>query len=103
MKAKSYREVKKFSDIPNIGSAMIRDFQKLGIKVPNDLKSKDPFTLYKKMCNVSNARQDPCVLDTYMAAVDFMNGAPARPWWYYTKLRKSHYSRNIFLTSPDIK
>jgi len=70
---------------------MVEDFHALNLKTPKDLKGKDPFTLYKRMCRLSGLRQDPCVLDTYMAAIDFMNGAPARPWWKYTKLRKAQY------------
>jgi hypothetical protein len=31
------------------------------------------------------------VLDTFMAAVDFMNGAAAAPWWAYTAQRKALY------------
>ena len=70
---------------------MIRDFALLGLTKPTDLKNKNPLTLYKKMGKVSGVRPDPCVLDTYMAAIDFMNGAPARPWFYYTKIRKKEY------------
>lgn len=91
MKAKASTEVKKFEDIPNVGKAMKRDFLLLGIKSPHDLKKCNAFTLYKKMCALSGERQDPCVLDTYMAVIEFMNGAPARPWWFYTKSRKSTY------------
>lgn len=91
MKAKTSREVKKFLDIPNVGQAMVRNFLLLDIKEPKDLKNKDAFVLYKKLCKMSGVRQDPCVLDTYMAVIDFMNGAPARPWWFYTKVRKSKY------------
>ncbi len=91
MKARTAKDVKVFKDIPNIGPAMVRDFHALGIKEPKDLIGKDPFQLYKKMCKVSGTRQDPCVLDTYMAAMDFMNGAPARPWWQYTNMRKKEY------------
>lgn len=91
MKAKTYRDVKKFLDIPNIGPAMARDFHSLGLKTPEDLKKKDPFKLYQSMCRLSGVRQNPCVLDTYMAAIDFMNGAKAKPWWNYTKGRKKRY------------
>ena len=76
-----------FRDIPNIGKAMEADFKLLGIMGPEDLKGKDAFALYQKMCRKSG-RQDPCVLDTYMAAIAFMEGAPARPWWAYTAERK---------------
>jgi hypothetical protein len=91
MKARNEREVKKFTDIPNVGEAMTRDFISMGLREPKDLMRKDPFRLYKKMCAQSGGRQDPCVLDTYMAVIDFMNGAPARPWWFYTKIRKKEY------------
>jgi hypothetical protein len=91
VKAKTSTEVKKFQDIPNIGPAVEKDFAALGLKAPKYLVGKDPLKLYKKMCQISGVRQDPCVLDTYMAAIDFMNGAPARPWWSYTKTRKKQY------------
>jgi hypothetical protein len=40
------------------------------------------------MCRVTNQRHDPCLLDTFIAAVRFMDGEPARPWWAYTAERK---------------
>ncbi len=88
MKAKHADEVKKFSDIPNVGPAMTRDFTLLGITKPAQLAKKDPYKLYKQLEKVIGLKQDPCVLDTYMAVVDFMNGAPAKPWFHYTKERK---------------
>ena len=92
MKATNAIEVQKWQDIPNVGPKMERDFVALGLRCPEDLKDADAFTLYKGICNVRGVRLDPCVLDTYMAAVDFMNGAPAKPWWQYTKIRKREYS-----------
>lgn len=91
MKARTFKEVKKFQDIPNVGPAMEKDFKELGFKNPVDLISKNPLTLYKKMCKISGKRLDPCVLDTYIAVIDFMNGAPAKPWYFYTKNRKKEY------------
>jgi hypothetical protein len=89
MKAKTASQVRSFADIPNIGPAMIKDFTLLGIKNPQALKRKNPYTLYKELCVKTKTRHDPCVLDTFIAAVDFMRGAPARPWWHYTKERKA--------------
>jgi hypothetical protein len=31
------------------------------------------------------------VLDTFMAATDFMRGAAPSPWWHYTAQRKLLY------------
>lgn len=91
MKAINVSTVKNFEDIPNVGPAMARDFALLGIKDPKELKGKSAFALYKKLCTKSGSRQDPCVLDTYLAVIDFMNGAAAKPWWHYTKMRKAKY------------
>jgi hypothetical protein len=91
MKARTWKEVRNFKDIPNIGPAMIADFKLLGINQPLDLKTKKPFDLYKQICKITKYRHDPCVLDTYIAAIDFMNGAQAKPWWHYTKERKKKY------------
>ena len=91
MKARSAKEVKKFTDIPNVGPRVARDFVTLGYKVPSDLRGKDPFELYTKLCKKTKVRHDPCVLDTFIAVTDFMDGAPARDWWYYTPKRKQKY------------
>lgn len=90
-KAYAAVDVVDFAQIPNIGPAMIRDFEILGIKRPQDLKGKDELSLYQEINKKTCKRHDPCVLDTYMAAIDFMNGAPARSWWKYTKVRKRQY------------
>ena len=47
--------------------------------------------LYQSLCAATGQRQDPCVLDTFMAATDFMRGAEAAPWWAYTAQRKALY------------
>ena len=91
MKANSFREVKRFQDIPNIGPAMVKSLGLLGLCIPTDLIDKDPLVLYQKLGELTGCRQDPCVLDTFIAAIDFMNGAPARPWFFYTKNRKKDY------------
>ncbi len=93
MKSTKSSHVQKFTDIPNVGKAMESDFALIGIKDPKNLIGKDPFVLYKKLCKVTGVRHDPCVLDTFMAVTDFMNGAPARPWWYYTVARKKEYGK----------
>lgn len=93
MKAKHCDEVKKFTDIPNVGPAMTRDFLLLGISKPAQLTKKDPYKLYKQLEKLTGSRQDPCVLDTYIAVIDFMNGAPAKPWFAYTGERKRKYPK----------
>ena len=42
-------------------------------------------------CVATATRQDPCVLDTFLAVVDFMNGHPPRAWWEFTPERKKRF------------
>jgi hypothetical protein len=74
--------------LPNVGPAMAGDLRLLGIHQPADLQGRDALQLYRELERRSGQRQDPCVLDTFMAIVDFMHGAPPRPWWHYTAQRK---------------
>ena len=50
---------------------------------------RDPFELYAEFNAVSGICNDPCLLDTFIAATRFMGGEPARPWWAYTAERKA--------------
>lgn len=75
-------------DLPNIGPKMAADFRLMGITKPKQLAGKDPYKLYEKLCRLTGVRQDPCVLDVFIAATRFVGGEPARPWWHYTAERK---------------
>jgi Pathogenicity locus len=78
-------------DLPNIGPALAADLRLIGVRTPRELKGCDAFVLYQKLNAATGTRNDPCVLDTFMAALDFMNGAAAAPWWAYTAQRKALY------------
>jgi hypothetical protein len=92
-KAASAAECEALEQLPNIGPALAADLRLIGIQRPSDLCGKDAFVLYQKLCAATGQRQDPCVLDTFMAAVDFMRGAPAAPWWKYTAQRKALFGQ----------
>ena len=79
--------------LPNIGPALAADLRSIGIHHPRDLQGKDAFALYQCLCTATGLRQDPCVLDTFMAATDFMRGAPPAPWWKYTPQRKALFGQ----------
>jgi hypothetical protein len=74
--------------VPNVGPAIAADFKRLGVTCPQDLIGRDPYELYDELCRVTKKRHDPCLLDTFIAAVRFMDGEPAKPWWTYTAQRK---------------
>ena len=74
--------------LPNVGPRIAADLRRLDIAAPADLKGRDPYELYDELCRRTKVRHDPCVLDTFIAAVRFMGGEPAKPWWTYTPERK---------------
>jgi hypothetical protein len=81
-------DIARLEDIPNVGPAIAADFRRLDIATPGDLIGRDPYALYDELCRVTGVRHDPCVLDTFIAAVRYMEGGPKRPWWKYTAERK---------------
>lgn len=80
----------KLEEIPNVGAATAGDLRRLGINEPSDLIGRDPYALYDALCTITNQYHDPCVIDVFIAAVRFMEGAPDTPWWHYTPERKAH-------------
>ena len=90
-KARGADECQTLEQLPNIGPAIAADLRLLGVQHPAQLASLDALQLYQQLCRSTGKRQDPCVLDTFMAATDFMRGAAAKPWWEYTALRKQQY------------
>jgi hypothetical protein len=92
-KASEATQCEALEQIPNIGPALADDLRRIGVRHPRELANKDAFVLYQQLCAATGQRHDPCVLDTFMAATDFMRGAPAVPWWHYTAHRKALYGQ----------
>src|SRR5579862_7178425 len=82
------RDLARLEDIPNIGPAIAADLRLLGLRSPAELVGCDPFAMYDNLCRITGQRHDPCLLDTFIAAVRFMAGEPNKPWWKYTAERK---------------
>jgi hypothetical protein len=76
-------------DLPNIGPAMARDLEFLGILNPEHFKGKDSVELYETLCLRTGTRHDPCVLDVFISVTRFMDGEGPRPWWASTEERKA--------------
>jgi len=99
-KAENLACCERLEQLPNVGPSMAADLRRLGIARPSDLCGVDAFALYQRLCDVTGARQDPCVLDTFMAAIDFAAGAPAAPWWHYTAQRKRFFGQVPSVSAP---
>ena len=86
----------KLKDLPSVPSALdlvngpsiAADLRQLGVTSPDELRGADPYALYDALCRITGRRHDPCLLDTFIAAVRYMQGEPKKPWWKYTADRK---------------
>lgn len=87
-KARNHTEATQLEHIPNVGKAVAEDLREIGITNPSQLCGQDGLKLYAKLNKITGVRHDPCMADTLMAAVDFMNGGKAKPWWHFTAERK---------------
>ena len=77
------------TSIPNVGPAIARKLARRGVHEPDDLRGQDADELFERLCALDGRRHDPCLLDTFHAAVDVADGKPARPWWEYSRERKA--------------
>jgi hypothetical protein len=93
MKAKTAAEATLLEHIPNVGKAVANDLRSIGINHPQQLVGKNGITLYHQLNRITGLQHDPCMADTLMAVVDFMNGGKAKPWWKFTAMRKELLNR----------
>jgi len=84
------------SQLRNIGKAMRGDFELLGIKSVRQLAKCDADKLYAKIQTLTGARHDPCVWDTYAAAIHQAKTGEALPWWEFTRVRKARAASSGF-------
>jgi len=80
--------VRKLTDLPNIGKAGAADLKLLGIEIPDELKGQDPYEMYERLCTLTGSRHDPCVIDVFISVTCFINGDTPKAWWDYTAQRK---------------
>lgn len=84
---------RRLADLISVGPAMLRDFELLGIRSVAQLVNQRPKEMYERLNRKTGQRQDPCVLDTFCAAVAQARNPrlPAEQcaWWYWSRKRKS--------------
>jgi len=90
----SRTDIKSLQEIPNVGKAIEKVFNIIGIYLPKQLIGKNPYKMYKELCNATNQKYDPCVIDIFISAVRYMEGGPPKRWWEFTEERKNKMSAN---------
>jgi hypothetical protein len=85
-------DIRQLGDLISIGPAMLRDFELLGIRSVAQLAKQNPQRMYERLGRAMGQRQDPCVLDTFCAAVAQARNPrlPAEQcqWWFWSEKRK---------------
>ena len=80
-------------DLISIGPAMLKDFERLGIKSVPQLARQEPRKMFRRLQRLTSQPQDICVLDVFEAAVAQARNPrlPAEQcqWWYWSRKRKS--------------
>ena len=85
------KDTRKLSDLVSVGPAILRDFERLGIRTVAELARRNPEKLYEQLCAVTGQPQDICVLDVFRCAVAQARNprlpAAQRQWWYWSRGR----------------
>ena len=92
-KTKTGTSERALADLVSVGKATLRDFEKLGVTSVAQLAECEPEDLYETISQLDGVRHDPCVLDTFRAAVAQARD-PDLPveqarWWHWSRMRKS--------------
>ncbi len=78
-----------FQTIPNVGKATAEDMVRLRVRGMEDLAGRDPMRMYRAIGKLDGERHDPCVIDVFMAAVEYAKTGACKQWWKYTPERKA--------------
>lgn len=86
-------DARQLSDLEGVGEATLADLALLEVHDVSTLARADPALLFERLCALTGARHDPCVLDVFSCAVAQARdpGLPAaqRKWWWWSGVRKA--------------
>jgi len=72
----------------------------LGITSVEALARADADTLYLRLQTLTGSDQDPCVWDTFAAAIHQARTGEATRWWDWTPVRKERQAAGQFQRRP---
>lgn len=74
-------------DIPNIGVAIKKDLESIGITSVEMLKTSNPDDLYDRVCKMKGFKEDRCLLYVFRMAIYYVNNEnhdkEKLKWWYW--------------------
>lgn len=72
----------------NVGPAILKDLQLLGIHSIFELAKADPDQLFETLQVKTGHPHDPCVWDVFAAIIHEAKTGEETPWWHWTPIRK---------------
>lgn len=93
---KSHSTKSELLQLMNVGAATCRDLQLLGIETIAELANASADELYIKLQKITDRSHDPCVWDTFAAAINEARTGKKQPWWEWTKIRKKRQAEGTF-------
>lgn len=87
--------VQNLTDIINIGKSIADDLHRIEVHGAQQLIGNDPWEIYTKVCRHDGFMHDPCLLDVFISAIDYMNGGAPKKWWKFTAQRKKIYGDQL--------
>jgi len=91
-------EATALSEFRNVGEAMLRDFELLGIASVAELAKQEADELYARLSRITGSRRDPFVHDTFAAAIHQAKTGEALDWWAFTPIRKKRQAGSGLIT-----
>ena len=77
--------------LPGVGPSIAADLRRLGVRSVRALRRRNPERLYRRLCDLTGERQDPCVLYVFRCAVYASRTARPRAellkWWNWKDRR----------------
>jgi len=87
------KDSRTLTDLGSVGPAMLRDFERLGVRTVAQLARRNPERLYEELCRRTGRSQDICCLDAFRAATAQARNprlpAEQKNWWWWSRLRKA--------------
>jgi len=85
-------ETRSLEHLISVGPAILRDFERLGVRSVAQLARRNPQKLYQRLVTLTGP-QDICCYDVFCAAVaqarDPRLPAAQCQWWYWSRRRKA--------------
>jgi len=92
-RAKELKALVEFQSIPSIGYEFAKDLISLGFYCIEDLKGKDPASLFNDLEQLVGVYVDPCVEDQFRLVVHYSEHPNSeKQWWNFTEERKKYRS-----------